>query len=267
MLLKIGAFSRLGRVSVKALRHYEAVGLLKPARIDPATRYRYYEEAQLDELHRLMVMRALGLPLDRIRTLLQDEPSPEAMRLLLDERKATLARRIEAETAQLAAIEARIRHLEGERPGPAYDVVVRDLPATFVASIRRVVPDYGAVDRLFDEIARALPGSARIAGHAAVWHRCAPQRREIDCEALVLLEKPASAPRALKVYQLPACRAACIFHPSDEEAFAAAFAAVKRQPFETEGPARERYYSSAGDRRFDLTEIQFPIRPAAGAAA
>ncbi|MEA2853942.1 MAG: hypothetical protein QOE02_3961 [Rhodospirillaceae bacterium] len=63
MMLRIGTFSRRGRVSVKALRHYEAIGLLKPAHVDGATGYRYYEPSQLDDLHRLMVLRALGLPL------------------------------------------------------------------------------------------------------------------------------------------------------------------------------------------------------------
>ncbi len=89
---------------------------------------------------------------------------------------------------------------------------------------------------------------------------------------MVLLERPISAPRGLKFYQLPACRAACVVHPSAEDAFApactAAWAAVANQPFELEkGPMRERYYSSAGDQRFDLTEIQFPLRPSPGAIA
>ena len=262
MMLRIGEFARRGRVSVKALRHYEAIGLLKPAHVDAATGYRSYEAGQLDDLHRLMVLRALGLSLERIRQVLQDDPSPERMRRLLDERRATVARRIDAEQAQLAAIEARIRHLEGDRDA-APGAVVRDVPAAFVASLRRVVPDYGVVNSLFDEIARALPDSARIAGHGAVWHHCAPHKRQIDCEALVLLERPVSV-RNIRLYRLPACRAACVVHPSDEEDFAsaraAAKAAVANQPFEIEGPMRERYFSSAGDNRFDLTEIQFPLR-------
>ncbi|HZB54265.1 MAG TPA: helix-turn-helix domain-containing protein [Reyranella sp.] len=262
MMLRIGEFARRGRVSVKALRHYEAIGLLRPAHVDAATGYRSYETDQLDDLHRLMVLRALGLSLKRIRQVLQDDPSPERMRRLLDERRAAVARRIDAEQAQLAAIEARIRHLEGDRDtAPA--AVVRDVPAAFVASLRRVVAEYGMVDVLFDEIARALPDTARIAGHGAVWHHCAPHRRQIDCEALVVLERPVSA-RKVKLYQLPACRAACVVHPSDDEDFAsaraAAKAAVANQPLEIKGPMRERYFSSAGDSRFDLTEIQFPLR-------
>ena len=146
--------------------------------------------------------------------MLQDDPSPERMRRLLDERRAAVARRIDAEQAQLAAIEARIRHLEGDRDA-APGAVVRDVPAAFVASLRRVVPDYGVVDSLFDEIARALPDTARIAGHGAVWHHCAPHKRQIDCEALVLLERRCLS-RFIRLYRLPACRAACVVHPSDE---------------------------------------------------
>jgi len=60
-------------------------------------------------------------------------------------------------------------------------------------------------------------------------------------------------------------------HPSDEEDLSAARRAARKEAaslrFELEGPMRERYFSSAGDSRFDLTEIQFPIRPSTGADA
>jgi DNA-binding transcriptional MerR regulator len=219
--------------------------LLKPAHVDAKTAYRYYRSEQLDELHRLMVLRALGLSLRRIRHVLRGDPTPGEMRRLLDERRAAVARRIDAEQAQLAAIEVRIRHLEGEREA-AHAAILRDVPSSFVASLRRVVSDYGAVDALFDEITRTLPDSARVSGHGAVWHRCAPDKRQIDCEALVLLQRPVSLQRNLRLYQLPACRAACIVHPSDEEDFAsahaAARAAVANQPFTIAGPMRERYF-------------------------
>jgi len=139
MMLRIGTFSRCGRVSVKALRHYEAIGLLKPAHVDGATGYRSYEPSQLDDLHRLMVLRRARPAVGADSCLLQDDPSPELMRHLLAERRATVARRIDAEQAQLAAIEARIRHLEDAQP--TYDIVLREVPAVLVASLRRVVPD------------------------------------------------------------------------------------------------------------------------------
>jgi effector-binding domain-containing protein len=122
---------------------------------------------------------------------------------------------------------------------------------------------------MLDEIARALPVTARVTGHGAVWHHCAPHKREIDCEAIVLLDRPTNGTSKLKTCRLPGCRAACIVHPSDEQDIFAASGAVHREAasrrFELEGPIRERYFSSAGDSRLDLTEIQFPLRPATGA--
>ena len=48
-MLKIGEFSKLSRVSVRMLRHYDEIGLLKPAEIDTFTDYRYYREDQLPD--------------------------------------------------------------------------------------------------------------------------------------------------------------------------------------------------------------------------
>jgi DNA-binding transcriptional MerR regulator len=119
MMLRIGEFARRGRVSVKALRHYEAIGLLKPAHVDAVTGYRSYAADQLDDLHRLMVLRALGLSLERIR------------------------------------------HLEGDRDATRA-AVVRDVPAAFVASLRRVVE--GLQRRRFS-LRRDRPQPARHCPH------------------------------------------------------------------------------------------------------
>ena len=52
-MLKIGDFSKLSRVSVRMLRYYDEIGLLKPAEIDRFTDYRYYSEAQLPIYHQI----------------------------------------------------------------------------------------------------------------------------------------------------------------------------------------------------------------------
>jgi MerR family regulatory protein len=56
----IGEFARHGRVSVRMLRHYDAIGLLRPACVDPVTGYRSYEVSQLAELNRLIALKDLG---------------------------------------------------------------------------------------------------------------------------------------------------------------------------------------------------------------
>ena len=69
-MLKIGEFSKLSRVSVRMLRHYDEVGLLAPSEVDPMTGYRYYSERQLITAGRIAALRALGFGLSDTRELL-----------------------------------------------------------------------------------------------------------------------------------------------------------------------------------------------------
>ena len=62
-MLKIGEFSKLSRVSVRMLRHYDEIGLLKPAEIDRFTDYRYYREDQLPIAGRIAAMKDMGFSL------------------------------------------------------------------------------------------------------------------------------------------------------------------------------------------------------------
>jgi DNA-binding transcriptional MerR regulator len=65
-MLKIGEFAWLGQVTVETLRHYDRLGLLKPARLDRFTDYRYYALDQLPRLNRILALKGLGLTLEQI---------------------------------------------------------------------------------------------------------------------------------------------------------------------------------------------------------
>ena len=69
-MLKIGDFSKLSRVSIRMLRHYDEIGLLKPAETDPFTDYRYYSEAQLPTVCRITALRDMGFSLGEVRAIL-----------------------------------------------------------------------------------------------------------------------------------------------------------------------------------------------------
>ena len=66
-MFSIGEFARHGRVSVRMLRHYDAIGLLRPASVDAATGYRFYQAGQLAELNRIIALKDLGFTLPRCR--------------------------------------------------------------------------------------------------------------------------------------------------------------------------------------------------------
>ena len=82
-MFRIGEFSRLSRVSVRMLRHYDQLGLLTPAQIDPSTNYRFYAADQLPRLNRILTLRELGFSLEQIGALLETNlPSDQLLGML-----------------------------------------------------------------------------------------------------------------------------------------------------------------------------------------
>lgn len=63
-MFKIGEFAKLSGVTVKTLRHYDKVGLLKPARVDEETGYRFYLAEQLLTIRRIASFKEQGLTLE-----------------------------------------------------------------------------------------------------------------------------------------------------------------------------------------------------------
>ncbi|HEY5355645.1 MAG TPA: helix-turn-helix domain-containing protein [Streptosporangiaceae bacterium] len=82
-MFTIGDFARHGQVSVRMLRHYDATGLLRPARVDPASGYRFYEAGQLARLNRVIALKDLGFTLEQVRAMLDQQVSAEQLRGML----------------------------------------------------------------------------------------------------------------------------------------------------------------------------------------
>ena len=100
-MLKIGDFSKLAHVTVKTLRHYAEMSLLKPIWIDRFTGYRYYALDQLPRLNRILALEDMGFSLEQIRELLDEEMTPIRLRNLFNEKQEELQRRLAAEKIRL----------------------------------------------------------------------------------------------------------------------------------------------------------------------
>ena len=70
--ISITELAKLRKVSSETLRYYDRVDLLKPAYIDPQTRYRYYTIRQSEELGIIRELRDLGMSIEEIRKYLED---------------------------------------------------------------------------------------------------------------------------------------------------------------------------------------------------
>jgi DNA-binding transcriptional MerR regulator len=128
-MLKIGEFSRLSQVTIKTLHHYDELGLIKPAHIDPVTNYRFYTVEQLPRIHRIMALKEMGLSLEQIGIMLEKELSTEEIRGMLRFKQSEIQQKMREAQRQLSMVEFRLRMIEAEINFPELDVVIKKLEA------------------------------------------------------------------------------------------------------------------------------------------
>ncbi len=140
-MLKIGDFSKLSRVSVRMLRHYDDIGLLKPAETDALTGYRYYREDQLLVMGRITALKDMGFALAdivRILEIYDDREQLDSFLLAREEELSRLSRETEYRLTLLETARKRLR----EEQDMSFNVTVRTIPERYAATVRMVVPRY-----------------------------------------------------------------------------------------------------------------------------
>lgn len=150
IMLKIGDFSKLSRISIRMLRHYDEIGLLIPERIDNFTSYRYYSEEQLAVAGRIIVLRDMGFGLSTMKEILKSYDDPTALSKYLMVRQAEM-RAEEAEIQQrLLLLDTAIKRLRRDDMTMNYDVVLKMMPKRYVASVRKIIPAYNQEGMLWN---------------------------------------------------------------------------------------------------------------------
>src|SRR5580693_2468295 len=141
-MFSIGEFARHGRVSVRMLRHYDAIGLLRPATVDAATGYRFYQARQLAELNRVIALKDLGFTLGQVQAILAEQVSAAELRGMLKLRRAEIHAQIQDDTARLARVEARLLTIEDEGRVPVDGVVIKRLAPVRVGELTGTAAGY-----------------------------------------------------------------------------------------------------------------------------
>lgn len=163
----IGTVARLAQVSVRTLRHYDDVGLLKPAQVDPVTGYRRYAPDQVLRLHRILVLRDLGVPLSEISQLIEDDVTVEQLRGILRLRQAEARARLALQTEQLTRVEVRLAQLE-EGPMADYEVIIKRLEPLRVVALS---DDLTGADDIGEACGRMYPQlHAALARHGIAFN-------------------------------------------------------------------------------------------------
>lgn len=267
-LLSIGRFSRICRLSVKALRHYDELGLLRPALVDPRSGYRYYSVSQAAEAERIRLLRSLDMPTDEVLEVLRAEDSARVRELLASHRERLAARIEEARRMS----EFLLRLIEDEEAVmSSYTIQTKQLPAQQVLSLRRhtelarigevMGPAFGQLFAYLGRLAETPAGPPLVLYHGEEF-----DERDVDLEIAVPVARPLSGEGELLGRELPAGEAICTLHCGPYDQIGTAYRALgewmEANDKAPAGPAREIYLvgpqqaPSPADYR---TEVCWPI--------
>lgn len=155
-MLKIGDFSKLSRISIRMLRHYDEIGLLVPVSIDQFTGYRYYSEAQLPVANQINALKDMGFGLSVIAEILKTYSDPESLKHYLLLKQAEIKEQIEKEGRQLLLLETTIYRLGKDKCIMEHSVTLKELPQRVVASVRKIIPAYDKEGMLWELMMKEL---------------------------------------------------------------------------------------------------------------
>ena len=184
-MLKIGDFSRLARISVRMLRHYDEIGLLAPSETDCFTGYRYYDESQLAIAYRITALRDMGFGLAAIGEMLKVYGDPEAMDMYMADMEMQLKMQI-ADTERRLKLIADARKQLREECNMNYTVEVKTLPERYAACVRMTLPQYEAEGEMWrilrEETAALNVVPAEPCVRCAVFMDCEYKDADVDVE-------------------------------------------------------------------------------------
>lgn len=268
-MIRIGDFARLSGISVVTLRHYDEEGLLRPGFVDPDSGYRYFESEQLRQVHRILLLKELGLSLGEIREVLKQDVSIHDMRLLLDAKRAAAQGRIEAAEAQIRKIDHHLNTIEREFSMPKLEVIRKTVPPMPVAYIHLDIATNDQVGDLlgqaycdlygFLERNKIVPKGPCL----AVWQSSPQDFTDESVDAAVPIEgHPIDHPR-IAVKTLPAQDVAAVVHVGPFSEFQQCHVALSEwlaaNGYRLGGEYREIYHTPPGENT--TTEVQYPITP------
>jgi DNA-binding transcriptional MerR regulator len=274
-MFNIGEFAKLGQVSVRMLRHYDAIGLLPPAAVDPASGYRTYRAGQLGRLNRIIALKDLGFSLQQVQVMLDDRIAAAELRGMLRLRRAQLAAQLAADARRMAGIEARLRTIEREGQMNTEDVILKEVAPVRVAELTGTAGGYGpehigpVIQPLYPELFRRLDAAdvKPAAGPAIAYYE--PEPGESGESVTVHAAMPVSAgPRPghdFAIVDLPAIgSAATIIHrgPMDDVMHSLQVLArwIEDHGYRPAGYHREVYLEYCpGEPAKGVTELQVTV--------
>lgn len=268
-MFSIGAFSRLAQLSIRVLRHYDEIGLLKPAHVNPTNGYRSYSADQLADVNRIIALKELGLGLEAIQRVLSERCSLEEIRGMLRLEKARAEAERSVQERRLQELDRRLRELGEVGRLSEIDVVEKSVAATPFLAYRATAPELADAYALMNDVMAACASLAPGTPFIGVAHDAFFDSENLDIE----LGYPVSTPeridlgagRIMTVRELPAVhRMLSVVYVGDQveghrRSHSAMAVWLDAHRCDFAGPGRELVHGGRSPEQ--TVEIQYPIAP------
>jgi DNA-binding transcriptional MerR regulator len=274
-MFSIGNFARLGQVSVRMLRHYDAIGLLRPAHVDPGSGYRFYDADQLQRLDRIVALKDLGFTLQQVQTILDEVVNAAELRGMLRLRRAELKAQLSGDEHRLGRVETRLRWIEGESCSSTHAIVLKRVPMVRIAQLTATAASYAAehigpaLQPLYGQLAQRLQAAGLSpTGPAIAYYEPSPgmSRDTITVHAAFPIGAEPGLACDFSVLDLPEIpEAATLIHHGSMDEVGATFRVLARwiedNGYRAIGFGREVYVESwPKPPESWVTELQVTIR-------
>lgn len=268
-MFKIGEFSKLTQVSVRMLRYYDEMGLLKPAKIDSWTGYRMYSADQIPILNKIVYLRDSGFNVSEIAIAI-NQRSDTSLIEQLNQKHIEVTANIQAEQAKLKKLEIAKAELLHEKNETHYNVTIKSIPSYHVLSLRRVIPDYYAEGELWKELSEFVDQyKIDITNETfSIYHDEDYRENNVDVELCAFVNKAGQDHGAFKFrHTTPVPVMACTMVYGEFSNIAAAFLSFAKwlqenSQYKMNGTSRQIVHRgpwNEEDPQKYLTEIQIPL--------
>jgi DNA-binding transcriptional MerR regulator len=267
-MYRIGLFSEITKTTVKTLRYYDEIGLLKPNEIDKFTGYRYYSTDQIFKLYEIISYRQIGLSIKQIKDISLENNNIEDV---LNKKKTELFDTKNETEKQIS----QINYLLKERKEGFimnYKTVVKELPECIVYSkemkVKNLDEYFACIPEIGEEVAKANPTLKCTIPDYNFTRYLDGEYKETDirleyCQAV---DKMGKETETIKFKKLGSVKAVCIMHKGPYTTLNKAYAYLvkwcEENNYKLSEVPRESYIDGIWNKETEeewLTEIQFPI--------
>jgi DNA-binding transcriptional MerR regulator len=271
-MFTIGDFARHGRVSIRMLRHYDSIGVLMPATVDPVNGYRLYNADQLSRLNRVLALKDLGFTLAQVRSILENQVDAAELRGMLRLRRAELEAQLQVDAARLTRVEARLRIIESEGTMNTEDVVLKPVDSVRIAELADRAESFETVSiapviqAMYPRLMRDL-AVAGIApsGYGIAYYEPVDSDDSVIIHAGIMVNADALRDSAFQIVDLPKVpTAATLIHHGSMDSVEGSYQELGRwiesNGYRSDGFAREVYLDyDPDDTEHGVTELQIPV--------